>query len=161
MLRIRWFSILLVFVWTSALLAAGAPSCELKNDDVEKVIAEKVHELAGEEYCDYRIYDTMDDVDGDAAGDFLVVFTIESLHGGSNDHMQFLAVFLSSAESGGQPLIVQVGEQGERDIEAIEVDRHTIVLKTLEYQKEDAMCCPSKKGEAAYRIVQNKLVPAL
>ncbi len=98
------------------------------------------------EYCQFRRYDALDDVDGDGQGDFLVLFTLEGPNGG-NRHVSFLACFPSG---GGRPSIVPAGERGERDPVEIRVERGKIVLATREYRPGDPMCCPSGAGELVY-----------
>ncbi len=127
------------------LQSGGAPSCITADERVERVIAAKVRELQGSEYCQFRIYQTLSDVDGDKTEDFLVVFSVEGIGGGGNSVRQFLAVFASSREW--QPAIAEVGRRGERVVRSVSLGPgRAIVLETLEYGPSDAMCCPSRKG---------------
>ncbi len=134
----------------------GAPSCRTADDRVERLIADKAKELGGEEYCQYRLYDALDDVDGDSKDDFIVVFTVEGPNGG-NFHQSFMYVFLSSSKSP-QPLLVKVGERGERDPEGVSGEQGKIVLMTREYLAKDPQCCPSGHGKATFALKGGKLV---
>ena len=83
------------------------------------MIEAKVKETAGSEYCQARLYHTIDDLDGDGREDFVLVFSVEAAAGG-NDSVQYLAVFPSATQWA--PVIVKVGQRGERYIDNIEVD---------------------------------------
>jgi len=109
------------------------------------------------EYCQFRRYDALDDVDGDGKDDFLVLFTVEGPRGG-NDHVSFLAAFLSTRPD--RPILVEAGRRGERDPFSIEARRGEVVLETREYLPRDPMCCPSGKGRVVYRLSGGRLVPA-
>ena len=140
-----------------ALAAAPAPTCRTADHRVESVIAAKVRQAGGTEYCQSRLYHTVDDLDGDGRDDFVLVFEVEAA-GGGNDSVQYLVVFPSSA--GWRPSVVQVGERGERFVDEIDVeDGPTLVLLTSEYVAGDPMCCPSGEGELRYRLVRGRVVP--
>ncbi|MGH9884263.1 MAG: LppP/LprE family lipoprotein [bacterium] len=111
--------------------------------------------MGGVEYCQYRIYESTADVDGDSIDDFLVVFAVEAPAGGNNS-TQFLAAFASG--SNWAPSAVQVAQRGQRIVEGVEADGRTIVLQTLEYAKGDAMCCPSIESEARFQIKGGQIV---
>jgi hypothetical protein len=145
----------LLLLFFSRIVIAATPDCKLSDASVEGLIAAKVKELNASEYCQYRIYNNLDDVDGDSKEDFIVVFTADGVDGGTNDHIQFLALF--ATENSSAPLIIQAGERGERDITAIQVEDRVIILKTLEYGKDDPMCCPSKVSSAKFQLKNGKL----
>ena len=143
------------FLIVGQLVFADVPNCKLADSSVEKMISDKAMELKGEEYCQFRIYHSMDDVDGDGREDFIVVFTIEGTDNGTNNHLTFLAFFGTVSE---KPILNEVGERGERDITGIEVEGRSIILKTLEYKESDPMCCPSKSSSVTYHLSRDKLV---
>jgi hypothetical protein len=118
------------------------------------VIAERAKELSMSEYCQFRRYNALDDVDGDGKEDFLVLFTLEGPDGG-NHHESFLACFPSA--SGAAASVVEAGERGERDPVEIRVERGKIVLSTLEYRPHDPMCCPSGKGRVVFEWKDGRL----
>ena len=122
------------------------PSCVTADLRVEEVIAAKARALQGTEYCQYRIYGTLSDVDGDGREDFLVVFGIEGAEGYAGATIQFLAVFPSGSQW--RPAVAEVGRRGQRIVERIGHGPGTAIrLQTLEYGPSDAMCCPSRKTE--------------
>ena len=143
------------FLVVAPLVFADVPNCKLSDERVEKIIIEKAMELKGEEYCQFRLYHDLDDVDGDGKDDFIVVFTVEGTDNGTNNHITFLAFFGTVSE---KPILNQVGERGDRDITGVEVQDRSIILKTLEYRESDPMCCPSKSSSVTYHLSHNKLV---
>jgi hypothetical protein len=139
-----------------SLLAAPPPTCTTADPRVEAVIEARLKETGGSEYCQARLYHTLDDLDGDAREDFVLVFTVEAAAGG-NDSVQYLAVFPSASQW--TPVIVKVGERGERYIDQIEVDTgRLLVLLTSEYVRGDPMCCPSGDGQLTYKLEKGQLV---
>ena len=136
---------------------AGEPSCRTADARVEDLISSTARRLKGHEYCQFRLYRTIDDVDGDRQADFLVVFAVEGLGGGGNNSKQFLGVFPSSG--GWRPIIKEVGQRGLRVITEITIkENHEILLATLEYLKSDALCCPTGKGELRVRVQGRELI---
>jgi hypothetical protein len=107
------------------------------------------------ESCQFRRYDALDDVDGDGKYDFIVLFTVEGPRG-ANDHVTFLAAFLSGEP--GSPIVVEAGRRGERDPIAINARPREISLDTLDYLPRDPMCCPSGKGRLVYLLKGGKLL---
>jgi len=150
---------LAALVLASASAAGAVPSCRLAEPAVEAVIAAKATELRGTEYCQFRNYNTLDEVDGDGTDDFIVLFTVDGIEDGGNDHDDFMAVWLSG-RSDAAPLVVQTGARGERDPVGISVRDRRIHLRTLEYRPSDPMCCPSGKGEVVYELKDGALRPA-
>jgi hypothetical protein len=137
------------------LLLAGVPpvpNCTLANQEVEAVIGRKAAELQGAEYCQFRRYNATDDLDGDGVDDLVVLFTVESVGGGGNGHVNFMAVFLSTRKPGQPSLLAETGRRGLRDPREISVRDHRIILKTAEYSPGDPLCCPSGHGELVYVI---------
>jgi len=133
-----------------------APTCRTTDRRVESVIAAKAKEMKGVEYCQARLYHTVDDVDGDDREDFILVFTIEAA--GGNNSTQYLAVFPSSHDW--KPVVLTVGGRGERFIDEIDIEEDgVVVLLTSEYEEGDPMCCPSGEGELRYKYVEGRLIP--
>jgi len=79
---------------TLVALQTVVPTCRTADARVERMIASTAAESKGVEYCQFRMYHTIDDVDGDLRDDFIVVFSVEAPAGG-NDARQFLAVLPS------------------------------------------------------------------
>lgn len=135
---------------------AAVPTCRTASPELEALIAREARSSRMNEYCQFRRYDALDDVDGDGRPDFLVLFTLEGPDGG-NDHVTYLAAFLSSAAA---PLVVEAGRRGERDPVAIGAGRGEIRLETLEYLPRDPMCCPSGRGTRVYRVANGRIALA-
>jgi hypothetical protein len=87
-----------------------------------------------------------------------VVFALEGLGGGGNNHVQYLAVFPSA--SSWTPAVAKVGQRGIRNVTDVSIDQGIIVLATAEQQRGDALCCPSGKGELRYRVQAGQLLNA-
>jgi hypothetical protein len=139
-------------------VASGAPTCKTADPRIETLIASYARKTNSDEYCQARIYHTIDDLDGDGRDDFVLVFSLELKAG--NYTAQYMAVFPSSKQW--KPIVLKVGERGERYVDQIDVEEgRTLVLTTEEYEDGDPMCCPSGDGELRYRIEngQLKLVP--
>jgi hypothetical protein len=145
---------LILLLFPAILFASEVPDCRLANPAVESVISAKAQQLRGEEYCQFRNYDRLDDVDGDGKEDFIVLFTVEGIGGGGNDHINFMTVFLSNQN---EPLTVQTGRRGERDPVNISVKNGQIILDTVEYTEKDPACCPTGHGKLTYRLHSNHL----
>ena len=136
------------------LLALG---CRLADAHVESAIARKAASLNADEYCQFRHYEAMSDLDGDGKDDLVVLFNAEPR--GGNDHLGFMAVFLSSDPVDGEPLTAATGGRGERDAVSITVTGRRIELGTLEYKPSDPMCCPSGTGTLVFELKDHSLVP--
>jgi len=141
---------------SAAAATTAAPTCATRDDRVERLIATNAKESGGQEYCQFRLYETLSDVDGDRREDFLVVFEIEG-EGGGNNSVQYLAVFPSG--TAWTPAVTEVGRRGQRAVKALRVESGVIVLDTLDQGPDDAMCCPSIKGEATLRFTKGTLLP--
>ncbi|HET7453351.1 MAG TPA: hypothetical protein VFL12_11450 [Thermoanaerobaculia bacterium] len=140
-----------------AAAASAVPSCRTDSPAIERMIAGKARALSMTENCQFRRYDALDDVDGDGQDDLVLIFTLEGPDG-ANDHVSFLAAFLSGAPD--RPLVVEAGRRGRRDPVAIDARRGEIRLETLEYLPKDPMCCPSGKGTRTWRLEKGRLVAA-
>jgi hypothetical protein len=125
---------------------------------VEEAIAAKKRGLHGNESCQFRIYETLSDVDGDGREDFLVVFGIDGAEGNAGAVIQFLAVFASGSQW--QPVVAEVGRRGQRIVRGIDRGPGTVIrLGALEYGPSDAMCCPSRKVELRLALRNGKITP--
>jgi hypothetical protein len=136
------------------LLAVGAPTCTTSDLRLEFLIAAKAAEIAGVEHCQFRLYDSLSDLDGDRLPDLVVVFTVEQGVPGEKD-VQFMGVFLSKDPT--QPQLVEVGRTREARIVRIDIWPPDIALQTMEYRTADALCCPTLSGGRAYRLSGGRL----
>jgi hypothetical protein len=155
--RCLGFVPLVVVTFAPGCSTVRRPACTTASAPVENTISATVRDLDGTEYCKFRRYENLYDLDGDGVNDFIVLFYVEAPGGGGNNVLCFMAVFLSRKEW--NPVVVQTGERGVRYTTAIEVEGHTIVLETMEYQAGDALCCPSGKGQLRYEVENGVLRP--
>ena len=122
---------------------------------ISSFIARQAHRERGEEYEDARKVVT-GDLNGDGIPETVVLYTIES-QGGSNNYIQYLAVF---ARRSGHLVAVAhtpVGGKSRRSIELSSVEKQRVNLQTLSYAPRDASCCPSIKGTTSYVLVGQSL----
>ena len=141
--------------------AQPVPDCTLKDGKVEKDIRTVARRLQGNEYCQFRQYVTIDDIDGDGKDDFVVMFTVEGVHGSMNHFLRFVLVYLSS-RADAQPVQIQVGERGKRSASRfLRLERNEITVEDDVWQEGDALCCPSGKGQSVYEIKDGKIVKTL
>ena len=141
------------------LLFCVSPSASFSQDSdtalIDNFISKQAAREAGEEYKDARKV-IEGDLNNDSTADLAVLYTIEGQHG-TNNHVQYLAVFVRVK---GQLVPVThtvVGSKSYRDVELGSINKGVILLKTLKYAPQDAACCPSKKGSTRYVLVKRKL----
>ena len=96
------------------------------------------------------------DLNADADEDAVVLYTIEG-QGGSNNYIQYLAVFLNRKGKLVYATHQMVGGKNRRSIDSVSVKDGKINLQTLEYLSTDASCCPSKKGQLNFVLSGGKL----
>jgi hypothetical protein len=138
--------------------AESIPDCKLKDGRVENYIVTKTRQLQGHEYCQFRRYHSIDDIDGDNKDDFIVIFAVEGVHHSMGQVLQFMLVYLSSQPKS-KPLEIQVGERGERTVKNIfRAGKNKIVTNDEVWQESDALCCPTGKGKSTYEIQNEKLI---
>src|ERR1044071_3306673 len=141
----------LITTVTFVLLCWANPALALQDDvtaTIDSFITRQAKRERGEEYPDARKVVT-GDLTHDGQPETVVLYTIEG-QGGSNLHIQYLAVF---ARRNGKlsPLThMDVGGKSTRGVELISVEKNSILLDTLNYGPKDASCCPSIKGTTRY-----------
>jgi hypothetical protein len=145
------YTLLLTVATTVALACADRPSCGLASAAVEHAIARRVSAVEGAEYCQFRRYDAIDDLDGDHQEDLVVTFNVEGVHGGGNHVLSFLLVFLSTRQ-GSDPFELPVGERGTFWPDGISSDGTNIVLSIQKWVSGDPLCCPSGSGTIAIAV---------
>ena len=120
------------------------------------MIQHKAKQLEGFEYCQFRRYNTLNDLDGDGKEDFIVLFTVEGIHHSMNNTYQFIYVFLSGNPNA-EPLQIQVGSRGKQETNEILISSDEILLPMSVWGKDDGICCPSQTDTTTLRILQGKL----
>ena len=100
----------------------------------------------------------MSDVDGDGVEDFVVLFSVENVHGSGNNTTQVLAALTSTLAW--RAVTIEVGWRGRREVRSIlRGPGRSIPLETLSYGPADAVCCPSVKGTAVVEFRDGELRP--
>ena len=97
------------------------------------------------------------DIDGDGRSDVAVLYTIEGA--GADDYsLRYLAVFQRG--TGGLEYRAHrlVGGKGIREVNRATIINRVVVLEALEYQAQDALCCPSRPARWRYRLQNRRLV---
>jgi hypothetical protein len=154
-LRIRgWFIIFLVFL----VFHQGAIASATQDGDaaaIDAYIARQAHQERGEEYREARKVIT-GDLTRDGAAEAVVLYTIES-QGGSNLHIQYLAVFVRKHGKLSALTHADVGGKSARQVELKSIEENSILLDTMSYGPKDAQCCPSVKGTTRY-ILSGKIL---
>jgi hypothetical protein len=96
------------------------------------------------------------DLNADSAEDAVVLYTLEG-QGGSNQYVQYLAVFLNRKGKLVYATHQVVGGKNRKSIESVSIKDGKINLQTLEYLSTDASCCPSKKGQMRFILSGGRL----
>ena len=96
------------------------------------------------------------DLNADSAEDAVVLYTLEG-QGGSNQYLQYLAVFINRKGKLAYVTHQVVGGKNRRSIESVSIKGGKINLQTLEYLSTDASCCPSKKGQMRFILSGGRL----
>jgi hypothetical protein len=96
------------------------------------------------------------DLNSDSAEDVVVLYTLEG-QGGSNQYLQYLAVFINRKGKLAYATHQLVGGKNRRSIETVSIKDGKINLQTLEYSPNDASCCPGKKGQIGFILSGNRL----
>ena len=148
----------LAFALPLILLCLQSPASTLQDVDnvvINKFISSQASRERGAEYEDARKV-VAGDLNHDGTPDVAVLYTIEG-QDGTNNHVQYLAVF---ARVKGRLIHVAhtvVGSKTYRSVELETIRNNAIIIKTLNYGAYDAACCPSKAGSARYTLVKGKL----
>ncbi|MGH9872691.1 MAG: fused DSP-PTPase phosphatase/NAD kinase-like protein [Pyrinomonadaceae bacterium] len=133
------------------------PSSEQTQDTavVDQFIAKQATEEAGEEYEDARKVLT-GDLNRDGLPDLAVLYTIEGQNG-TNNYVQYLAVFTRGKDKLVPIAHIVVGGKLNRDVELLSIKNKVIRCTTLSYRANDPASTPSRKGTARFVLVKRKL----
>jgi hypothetical protein len=122
---------------------------------IDGFIAGQARRERGEEYRDARKV-MVGDLTRDGVPETVILYTIES-QGGTNNYVQYVAVF-ASRNRGLIPVThAEVGGKMRRSVDLASVEDNAIQLATLSYGPKDASCCPSVKGTTRYALVGRAL----
>lgn len=148
-------ALLFLTLWT------GLPSLTAiaQSDDkavVDKYIATQAKRERGEEPDGIR--KTIEgDLNHDGAVDVAVLYTIEG-QGGSNNYIQYLAVFVRRKTGLVFAARATVGGKNHRGMDFTSIKDNVMYFETTGYADRDPSCCPSIKGTTTFTLVGNKLV---
>jgi len=122
---------------------------------IDSFITRQAKRERGEEYREARKVVT-GDLTHDGQPETVVLYTIEG-QGGSNLHIQYLAVFVRRNGKLLPLTHMDVGGKSTRAVELLSVENNSILLDTLNYGPKDASCCPSVKGKTSYVLSGGRL----
>ncbi len=140
------------------ILGATALTANAQSDDkiiIDKYIAAQAKRERGEEPDDIR--KTIEgDLNHDGAADVAVLYTIEG-QGGSNNYIQYLAVFVRKKTGLVFAARTPVGGKNRRGMELISIKDNVMHFETTGYADRDPSCCPSIKGTTTFTLTGRKL----
>ena len=148
------------FILTAFIIALSASFASAQNGDkaaIDKVISAQATREHGDEYPDARKV-VNGDLDKDGVAETVVLYTIEGQNG-SNNHVQYLAVFTRANRQLVHLTHTSIGSKSYRDVELDSVTNGLINLTTNSFAKNDPACCPTVKGKAWYKLALGRLVP--
>jgi hypothetical protein len=153
----RAFARLLLPITVVCLCLASSTSGAQSGDSavIDKFIASQAEKQAGSEPDGIRKV-MIGDLNHDGTPDAAVLFTIEGQNG-TNNYIQYLAVFLRKNGRLVYAAFQPVGGKNRRAIELTSIKDNVIFLDTTGYAKRDPSCCPTIKGQTKYALVRNKL----
>ena len=122
---------------------------------IDSFITRQAKRERGEEYREARKVVT-GDLTHDGQAETIVLYTIEG-QGGSNLHIQYLAVFVRRNGKLSPLTHIDVGGKSTRGVELVSVENNSILLDALNYGPKDPSCCPSVKGKTSYVLSGGKL----
>lgn len=126
-----------------------------ENKVVDRFIAAQARKQKGEEPDNIRKSIT-GDLNHDGLEDTAVLYTIEG-QGGSNNYIQFLAVFLKTKRGLVYAANEPVGGKNHRAAELISITDGMVNLNILGYGPKDPSCCPTIEGTTRYALMGHAL----
>jgi hypothetical protein len=96
------------------------------------------------------------DLNHDDVPDTAVLYTIEGQNG-TNNYVQYLAVFLSRNGRLVYAAHTPVGGKNRRAMELTSIKDNLMFFDTTGYAKRDPACCPTIKGRTRYALVGKTL----
>jgi hypothetical protein len=141
------------------LIAIASMTVPAQSDDktvVDKFIASQAKRERGEEPDDVR-KTIAGDLNHDGTADVAVLYTIEG-QGGSNNYIQYLAVFVRKKTGLVFAARTPVGGKNRRGIELTSIKDNVMHFDTSGYTDRDPSCCPSLKGTTTFKLAGNKLI---
>lgn len=152
MRNVLWITLALPLLWASPVAFAWQ---DQDTATIDTFIAHQARLARGEEYKEARKVMT-GDLNHDGIADVAVLYTIEGQNG-SNNYVQYLAVFLRTKDALVPVAHIGTGGKSNRSVELTSIDDNIIHLATLSYGPKDASCCPSIKGKTHYILIGRRL----
>jgi len=147
-------------IFTALIISLSASFASAQNADktaIDKFISAQATREHGEEYPDARKV-VSGDLDKDGVAETVVLYTVEGQNG-SNNHVQYLAVFTRANRQLVHLTHTSVGSKSYRDVELDSISNGLINLTTNSFARNDPACCPTLKGKAWFRLALGRLVP--
>jgi hypothetical protein len=153
----RAFSITLLATFTFFFCSDSVASARQDHDAaaIDNFIARQARRERGEEYREARKV-VVGDLTHDGVPETVVLYTIEG-QGGTNLHIQYLAVFARQKGKLSAVTHADVGGKSVRSVELKSVESDAILLETMGYGPKDPQCCPSVKGTTRYVLSGGRL----
>ena len=141
-------------------LLTCTPSLALasQNQDttvVDQFISKQATQEDGEEYADARKV-AIGDLNRDGVPDLAVLYTIEGQNG-TNNYLQYLAVFVRAKGKLVPAAHTVVGGKLNRNVELQSIKNNVIRFKTLSFRASDPASTPSRKGTASFVLIKRRL----
>ena len=140
------------FIILAVVLCASCSASFAQSDTavINKFISAQAAKESASEYEDARKVVT-DDLNHDGVPDTAVLYTIEGMNG-SNNYIQYLAVFLQTKKGLVYAAHEPVGGKNHRDVDLTAISNGLINLNTVNYAPKDPSCCPTIKGRTTYAL---------
>ena len=145
-------ALILLLFWVTDITSA---SQDEDTGVIDTFIARQARRERGEEYHEARKV-VVGDLTHDGTPETVVLYTIES-QGGTNLHIQYLAVLIRRNDKLSLLTYREVGGKSTRSVELTSVENNSILLDTMAYGPKDASCCPSVKGTTRYVLAGRQL----
>jgi hypothetical protein len=141
------------------IIAITSLTVPAQSDDktvVDKYIASQAKRERGAEPDDVR--KTIEgDLNHDGSADLAVLYTIEG-QGGSNNYIQYLAVFVRTKTGLLFAARTPVGGKNRRSIDLSSIKANVMYFDTTDYATGDGSCCPSIKGTTTFTLTGRNLI---
>ena len=146
-------------LFLTLMMGLTAITATAQTDDktvVDRYIASQAKQVRGEEPDGIR--KTIEgDLNHDGAADVAVLYTIEG-QGGSNNYIQYLAVFVRRKTGLVFAARAAVGGKNRRGMDFTSIKDNVMYFETTGYAARDPSCCPSIKGSTTFTLVGAKLI---
>ena len=156
-LTLRIITVSSLFFALEIICAASVTLAQSQSDKsiINSFITRQAKRERATEYEEARSI-VQGDLNADGAEDAVVLYTLEG-QGGSNQYVQYLAVFINRKGRLVYLTHQVLGGKNRRSIDSVSIKDGKINLQTLEYLPADASCCPSKKGQMRFILSAGRL----